>query len=87
MLPRHDYEVRWFNPRTGGDLQNGSQLRVTGGDWTAIGGPPGEDAGDWAVLLTRIAGAVSGTIRVRGAAQDNETAYCGLDYCAISCSD
>ncbi len=86
-LPRHDYDVRWFSPRAGGELQAGSHPRVTGGDWTAIGKPPGDNARDWAVLLTRIAGAVSGTIRVRGAAQENEIAYCGLSYCAISCSD
>jgi hypothetical protein len=72
-LPRHDYEVRWFNPRTGGELQSGSLPRVAGGDWTAIGKPPGDDARDWAVLLTRIAGAVRGTIRVRGFAQQSES--------------
>jgi hypothetical protein len=84
-LPKHDYEARWFNPRTGGELQTGSQPRVSGGGWTAIGEPPGEGAGDWAVLLTRVASAVSAKIRVRGAGQENEIAYCRLGFNAISC--
>lgn len=53
-LPGHEYDVRWLNPRLGGEPQAGSRPRVTGGDWTAIGGPPGDEAADWAVLLTRV---------------------------------
>lgn len=45
------YQVSWFNPRTGGQLQQGSVTQVKGGEVVSLGNPP-EDAGqDWLVVL------------------------------------
>jgi hypothetical protein len=47
------YEVRWYNPRTGGALQNGTVATVTAGkaDWVEVGHPPGDVKRDWVLLL------------------------------------
>ena len=34
------FEVRWFNPREGGDLQSGSTEAVSAGPKVALGSPP-----------------------------------------------
>lgn len=48
------YEVKWFDPRRGGDLQDGSvtKLRGPGLNWTGF--PPSEPTEDWVVLIRRI---------------------------------
>jgi CubicO group peptidase (beta-lactamase class C family) len=43
------YSVQWYNPRTGGGLQNGSLSSVTGPGAKSIGAPPA--AGDWVALV------------------------------------
>jgi len=48
-----EFEVKWFNPRSGGDLENGSVKVIIGGDWRAIGNPPTEKEKDWAVLIKK----------------------------------
>ena len=46
------YNVKWYNPRTGGNLQNGSVLTVTGPGTKNIGLPPGGTTGnDWVALV------------------------------------
>lgn len=54
-LPDAPYEVRWYNPREGGDLQTGSVDRIRGPGEVAIGAPPAEPNRDW-VALVRFAG-------------------------------
>lgn len=44
------YDVAWYNPRTGGELQGRSS--VTAGASLTIGPPPAEQDADWAVLIT-----------------------------------
>ena len=47
--------VRWFNPRSGGDLERGSVRRVLGGGKVTIGEPPSDPTEDWlAVVRKRI---------------------------------
>lgn len=65
-LPEGDFQIRWFNPRAGGELQEGSVAEVEGGNTVSPGEPPGEPDQDWVVLLDRIGGSLCGTIRVRG---------------------
>ncbi len=50
-LAEGKYVVRWFNPRTGGDLVMGST--VVGGGPVAIGTPPADGDKDWVALITR----------------------------------
>lgn len=50
-----EYSVRWFNPRDGGRLQNGTKLTITAGGMTTLGlSPNGTDTMDWAILLRKI---------------------------------
>jgi len=49
------FSVSWYNPRTGGDLQEGSLSTVMGGTPTIdLGNPPEGGAGDWVVLVRRV---------------------------------
>ncbi len=47
------YTVRWYDPRQGGALQNGSIERVEGGQEVTLGGPPNEQDADWVVLVRK----------------------------------
>jgi hypothetical protein len=46
------FDVGWFNPRTGGDLQEGSILTVTGGAVAPLGTPPSDPGADWVLLVS-----------------------------------
>lgn len=48
------YSVRWYDPRTGGELRTGTVERVMapdGGGPASLGSPPGDDTGDWVALI------------------------------------
>lgn len=45
------YTVRWYNPRSGGTLQNGSVTQITGPGSFTIGQPPSDPGNDWAALV------------------------------------
>lgn len=49
-----EFRVRWFNPRTGGDLVNGKIRKVSGGKQVDLGTPPEDTDDDWLVLVRRI---------------------------------
>ena len=44
------FDVKWYNPRTGGKLQKGSVRRIYGGKEVSIGTPPSKN-GDWVALV------------------------------------
>jgi len=47
------YQVQWYNPRSGGALQNGTIATLAGGNSTAnIGNPPSQTTQDWVALIT-----------------------------------
>ncbi len=48
-----DFRVQWFNPRTGGQPQDGSVRKVRGGQKVALGNPPAEPNQDWLVMVRR----------------------------------
>lgn len=50
-LPEGKYLIQWFNPRTGGKLQDGTVKTVNGGGKVSLGRPPVEDRSDWVVVL------------------------------------
>jgi hypothetical protein len=54
-LPPATYNVRWYNPRTGGQLLAGTVKQVAGPGSMEIGHPPRDVDQDWAALL-RLAG-------------------------------
>lgn len=45
--------VKWFDPRNGGGLLDGSVTTVNGGGSVSIGNPPNNTTLDWAVLVCR----------------------------------
>lgn len=48
-----EFDIKWFNPRTGDKLKSGSLKVVNGGKWTSIGTPPETEKKDWVVLIKR----------------------------------
>jgi hypothetical protein len=48
------YQIQWYNPRAGGDLQEGSGGEVKGGGKALIGEPPADPDKDWAVIVKKI---------------------------------
>ncbi|MGB0372146.1 MAG: DUF5060 domain-containing protein [Opitutales bacterium] len=48
-----DFEVVWFDPRNGGNLQEGSVEKVTGGSPVSLGSPPSELSADWVAWIRR----------------------------------
>jgi hypothetical protein len=50
---RGGFEVKWFNPRAGGELRRGSVTRVSGGRKAGLGNPPAEPDEDWLVMVRR----------------------------------
>jgi len=45
------YTVQWYNPRAGGELQNGSVTKITGPGKVCLGNPPADSSKDWVVLV------------------------------------
>jgi len=45
------FNVRWFDPRNGGSLQNGSVTSVSGGSTVSLGTAPSSTTSDWVVLV------------------------------------
>jgi Putative collagen-binding domain of a collagenase len=49
------YSVQWYNPRTGGSLQNGSVTSIQGGGLNVpYGSPPDTPDNDWVILIKGI---------------------------------
>jgi len=47
------FTVKWFNPRTGGSLQDGSVKSANGGSKVSLGQPPADVAEDWVAIVCR----------------------------------
>lgn len=47
------FDIRWYNPRTGGELIEGSKIVVNAGEKVNLGSPPDEAEKDWVCLLTK----------------------------------
>jgi hypothetical protein len=46
--------VKWFNPREGGEMQDGNVTSMQGKGFQNLGEPPAEHDKDWVVLVQRI---------------------------------
>ena len=51
------FEVKWYDPRSGSDLKDGSVKTVEGGGRRALGTAPAEPGKDWAVLVRKVGAA------------------------------
>ena len=49
------FEVRWFDPRNGGPLQQSEVITVPGGGLRDLGSAPSDRDSDWACLVRRAA--------------------------------
>ena len=47
------FSVKWFNPRTGGELVNGAVKSVKAENSTALGTPPADAGEDWLIVVRR----------------------------------
>ncbi|MBX2877905.1 MAG: DUF5060 domain-containing protein [Saprospiraceae bacterium] len=47
------YEVAWYDPRSGGELQKGMLATVEGGGLVSLGTAPSEQDQDWAILVSK----------------------------------
>ena len=45
------FEIRWFDPRNGGELESGATEAVTGGGSRSLGRPPRAQDKDWVALV------------------------------------
>ena len=48
------YSVKWYNPRKGGELQNGSIETVKAERKVDLGNPPVEMEQDWVCLIKKV---------------------------------
>lgn len=48
---RGSFQVQWYNPRSGGALQNGTIRLIKGGAASSLGKPPADINMDWAILV------------------------------------
>ncbi|MEM9719837.1 MAG: DUF5060 domain-containing protein [Bacteroidota bacterium] len=48
------FEIDWYNPRTGGELQKGSKKKISSGKIISIGNPPKRDKEDWVALIRKM---------------------------------
>jgi hypothetical protein len=51
LLPSGNFVVRWFNPRTGGELLIGSVQTVKGPGKVDLGHAPKDNSSDWVILV------------------------------------
>ncbi|WP_299313157.1 Ig-like domain-containing protein [uncultured Aquimarina sp.] len=47
------FTVKWYNPRTGGNLVNGSVINVNGGGNRSLGNAPNSTGSDWVIVVTK----------------------------------
>ncbi len=47
------FEVRWYDPRNGGELKTGSAAEVSGPGVKTLGRTPGERSRDWVALVRK----------------------------------
>jgi hypothetical protein len=66
------FDVQWYDPRSGGELQDGTVRTVIGGGLRALGDAPRDRARDWAVLVRQQPGSAPAA-RTSGSAFTRET--------------
>ncbi|MGD9020626.1 MAG: DUF5060 domain-containing protein [Lysobacterales bacterium] len=49
------FEVKWYDPRNGGELQDGTVQSIEGGGSRALGTAPADNTNDWTILIRKAA--------------------------------
>ncbi|GAA0726064.1 hypothetical protein GCM10009430_32630 [Aquimarina litoralis] len=52
-LPSGEFSIKWYDPREGGNLKNGSKRSVTGGNRVSIGTAPNNTNNDWVIYIKK----------------------------------
>lgn len=60
-----DYDIKWYNPRIGGRLTDGSVRRISGSGKHGIGLPPHDSSEDWVAVIRRNPDSEKGQKRAR----------------------
>ena len=60
LIGSADYDVRWYNPRNGGNLQISNVTQVNAGNSVSLGNPPNEIDNEWVVLARRQSPVIEG---------------------------
>ena len=53
------FTIKWYDPRSGGSLKNGSKTSISGGGNQSLGNPPNSTTEDWVILVTKNGGTSS----------------------------
>jgi hypothetical protein len=53
LIPSGTFSVKWFNPRSGGELMTGTIETIKGSGFIPTGKPPEDDVKDWVCLIKR----------------------------------
>jgi PKD repeat protein len=79
------YEVKWYDPRTGGVLQDGGVASIEGGGWASIGQPPYSASEHWVALVrfSQVAPSASFVTTVSGLNVDLDGSSSSVDGGAI----
>ncbi|MDT0607806.1 Ig-like domain-containing protein [Croceitalea rosinachiae] len=72
------FSIKWFDPRNGGNLNDGSVTEITGGGNKSIGNPPSNDSSDWTVLIEKTSD--DGDGNDDSDMGDNSDGNCNVDY-------
>ena len=78
------FDVKWFDPRNGGNLQNGTVTQVSGPGTKNIGNAPNNTSNDWVVLVRRTGVVTTYTLNVENGTGDGE--YAEGETASISAS-
>jgi hypothetical protein len=49
-----EFQVRWFNPKAGGELQKSKVKMIKGGQKVELGKTPSKKQQDWAILIQKV---------------------------------
>ena len=52
-LAEGTYTVKWYDPRNGGALQNGTVTSITGPGAKSLGNAPSQPGSDWVVFVEK----------------------------------
>ena len=61
LIGSADYDVRWYNPRNGGNLQISNVTEVSVGNSVSLGNPPSDTGNEWVVLARRQSPVIEGS--------------------------
>lgn len=79
------YSVKWYDPRAGGELQDGSAAELTGPGSVSVGQPPNETNSDWVVLIATETTKSSADLNDDGCVDSADLAIMVADW--LRCND